>query len=69
MEEKNKIEEKQVVETQQDVKVVDATFGFFEKLMEMSRKYGFAKMFFGVFFFVFFSYMAYIALNPRFIFE
>ena len=29
MEEKNKIEEKQVVETQQDVKVVDSTLGFF----------------------------------------
>lgn len=69
MEEKNKIEEKQVVETPQDVEVVDATLGFFEKLMEMSRKYGFVKMFFGVFFFVFFSYMAYIAVNPRVIFE
>lgn len=69
MAEKNKIEEKQVVEAPQDVKVTDATLSFFERLMEMSRKYGFARMFFGVLFFVFFSYMAYIAVNPRVVFE
>ena len=69
MVEKNNTEEKQVGGALQETKVTDATLGFFERLLEMTRKYGFGRMFASTLFFVFFSFMAYIAVNPKFIFD
>lgn len=64
--EKNKGKEQEV---RKEVNVSDSTLGLFEKLLELTKKYGFGRMFFGVIFFVFFSYMAYIAVNPGVVFE
>ena len=56
-------------EVRSEVNVSNTTMGVFEKLLELTKKYGFGRMFFGVIFFVFFSYMAYIAVNPGVIFD
>lgn len=55
--------------THAEMKVSETTLNLFEKILEWSKKYGFGRMFFGVLFFVFFSYMAYIAVNPKVVFD
>ena len=42
---------------------------FLERLIEMTKKYGIGRMIFGTLFFVFFSYMIYIAVNPSVVFD
>ena len=49
--------------------VTDKTLNIFEKLLELFKKYGPFRMIGAVFFFVFFSWMTYIAVNPGIIFE
>ena len=45
------------------------SFEALERFMEMTKKYGIGRMFFSIIFFVFFSYMVYLAVNPSIIFE
>lgn len=49
--------------------VTENTLSTFEKLLEMFKKHGPIRMFGTVIFFVFFSWMTYIALNPGVVFE
>ena len=49
--------------------VTEKTLGIFEKILELFKKYGAFRMIGTVFFFVFFSWMTYIALNPNVVFE
>ena len=56
----------------EEVKVTDVTektLTTFEKLLELFKKYGPFRMIGSVFFFVFFSWMTYIAINPGIVFE
>ena len=56
----------------EEIKVTEATektFGTFEKILELLKKYGPLRMIGSVIFFVFFSWMTYIAVNPSVIFE
>ena len=69
MEEIKKTETGTEQEVRKEIVVSNNTLGAFEKLMELIKKYGIGRMFFGVIFFVFFSYMAYIAVNPGVVFE
>lgn len=52
-----------------EVNVSTVTMSTFEKLLELTSKYGIGKLVLGVLFFVFFSFMAYIAVNPGVIFD
>lgn len=49
--------------------VSEKTMTTFEKILELLKKYGPFRMIGGVIFFVFFSWMTYLALNPGVIFE
>lgn len=49
--------------------VSDETLGGFEKVMNLIGKHGIGKMIIGTLFFVFFSWMIYLASNPGVIFE
>lgn len=69
MEEIKKTETGTEQEARKEIVVSNNTLGAFEKLMELIKKYGPGRMIFGVIFFVFFSYMAYIAVNPSVVFE
>lgn len=69
MEEIKKTETGTEQEARKEIVVSNNTLGAFEKLMELIKKYGPGRMIFGVIFFVFFSYMAYIAVNPGVVFE
>lgn len=56
----------------EEVKVTDVTentLSTFEKLIELLKKYGPLRMVGAVVFFVFFSWMTYIAINPSIVFE
>lgn len=55
--------------TNQEVQVSPATLSTFEKLIELINRHGLLKMIIATLFFVFFSYMAYIAVNPSVIFD
>ena len=57
------------VKNKNEVNVSTVTMSTFEKLLELTNKYGIGKLIFGVVFFVFFSFMAYIAVNPGVVFE
>lgn len=50
-------------------KITEDTLGMFEKIAELLKKYGPFKLIGSVIFFVFFSWMTYIAVNPGVIFE
>lgn len=52
-----------------EVNVSEKSLNLFEKLLEMLTKHGPLKMIGTVLFFVFFSWMTYIAVNPGIIFE
>lgn len=69
MEEIKKTETGTEQEVRKEIVVSNNTLGAFEKLMELIKKYGPGRMIFGVIFFVFFSYMAYVAVNPGVVFE
>ena len=49
--------------------VSDGALNLFEKLLMLTKEYGIGRMIFGTLFFVFFSFMIYIAVNPAFIFN
>lgn len=53
----------------QETNISNETLGGFGKIMELGKKYGFGSMFLGVMFFVFISWMTYVAANPSVIFE
>lgn len=53
----------------QETNISNETLGGFGKIMELGKKYGFGRMIFGAMFFVFFSWMLYLASNPSVIFE
>ena len=53
----------------QETNISNETLGGFGKIMELGKKYGFGSMFFGAMFFVFLSWMVYLAANPSVIFE
>lgn len=56
----------------EEVKVTDVTentLSTFEKLIELLKKYGPLRMVGAVVFFVFFSWMTYVAINPSIVFE
>lgn len=57
------------VKNKGEVNVSTVTMSTFEKLLELTNKYGIGKLIFGVIFFVFFSFMAYLAVNPGVVFE
>ena len=57
------------VKNKGEVNVSTVTMSTFEKLLELTNKYGIGKLIFGVIFFVFFSFMAYVAVNPGVVFE
>ena len=54
---------------QEENHLSNPSFEALERLMEMTKKYGIGRMFFSIIFFVFFSYMVYLAVNPSIIFE
>lgn len=53
----------------QETKISDETLGGFSKVMDLIAKHGIGKMIIGTLFFVFFSWMVYLATNPGVIFE
>lgn len=55
--------------TQTETNVSERSMNVFEKVLDMINKYGFVKLFFATLFFVFFSYMVYIAVNPGVMFD
>ena len=54
---------------QKQTKLSEETLGGFDKVMNMIGKHGIGKMIVGTLFFVFFSWMVYLATNPGVIFE
>ena len=54
---------------QKQTKLSEETLGGFDKVMDMIGKHGIGKMIIGTLFFVFFSWMVYLATNPGVIFE
>ena len=63
------MEENVQVNNSPEINVSDKTFSGLERVMGMLGKYGPLKMIGAVIFFVFFSWMAYLAVNPGVIFE
>ena len=53
----------------QETNISNETLGGFGKITELGKKYGSGSMFFGAMFFVFLSWMVYLAANPNVIFE
>lgn len=49
--------------------VSEETLGGFGKVLDLVTKHGFGKMILATIFFVFFSWMVYLAINPGYIFE
>lgn len=58
-----------MAKTKKTAEISDKSLSTFEKIMEMVDKHGIWKLFKGTVFFVFFSYMLYIAVNPGAMFE
>lgn len=54
---------------QKEIKFSEETMGGFGKVLDMIGKHGIGKMIVGTIFFVFFSWMLYLATNPGVIFE